>query len=47
MVASESAEWPSPIVCPISCVSTSVALVAPQQLPTFWFMVTSPSVMRW
>ena len=46
-MASLSAEWPSPIVWPSSCVSTSVTLVAPQHEPMFWFIVTSPSTIWW
>jgi hypothetical protein len=34
-------------VWPSSCVSTSATLVAPQHEPTFWFIVRSPSTMRW
>jgi hypothetical protein len=44
MVASLSAEWPRPMAWPSSCVSTSAVLAAPQHVPTFWFIVMSPSV---
>jgi hypothetical protein len=47
MVALVSVECPRPMTCPISCVSTSAVLVAPQQAPSPLFMVTSPSMMRW